>query len=69
MIRREPGYLADGTPAYVHCVDDMDDTPHHMTYPTGYDSRYGWCWLGAPHSEAMHADRVTNYADDSPKGV
>lgn len=57
-VRDEPGYLSGGDRAYTHVVDDRDESPHHHTYPTGYDSRCGWCWLGAPHSEAAHAAKI-----------
>lgn len=36
-----------------------DYSPVHHTYPTGYDSRCGWCWLGVTHSEDEHARKVS----------
>ena len=60
MIRKEPGYLSDGTPAYVHAVDAADTSPRHYTYPTGYDPACGWCWLGAPHTEREHERRIAS---------
>lgn len=35
-----------------------DDTPSHLTYPTGYDGACGWCWLNANHSDAAHAAKL-----------
>ncbi len=57
-IRNEPGHLSSGNPAYTHVLNDTDETPHHATYPTGYKAACGWCWLGAPHSEAAHAAKA-----------
>ncbi len=51
-IRRE----ADRHP--IHVADGADASPVHLTYPRGYDSRCGWCYLNAPHSEAAHAERI-----------
>lgn len=38
----------------MHLAGRDDSTPSHRTYPTGYDSKCSWCWLGAHHSEAAH---------------
>lgn len=37
------------------CTGRDDRSPHHATYPTGYDARCGCCWLNIPHTEAFHA--------------
>lgn len=59
-VRDEPGHLSGGDPAYVHLAGPDDTTPGHVTYPTGYDSRCGWCYLGAPHTTAAHAAKLTS---------
>lgn len=35
-----------------------DTSPRRSTYPTGYDSRCGSCYLGFTHTEDLHAERV-----------
>lgn len=48
---------ADGRPAVIEremCTGPLDDSPHHSTYPTGYDSACSCCWLNIPHTEAKH---------------
>lgn len=56
--RTEPGETSDGSPVIVFLAAAGDTSPAHMTYPTGYDSRCGWCWLGANHSDAAHAAKI-----------
>lgn len=51
-------WTSGGYPLVVHVVDQYDDSPNHRTYPRGYDSRCGWCYLGANHSEREHARKV-----------
>lgn len=46
----------------IHLVAADDDSPAHRMYPTGYDHRCSWCWLGAAHSEAAHLASVMAYA-------
>lgn len=58
--REEQGRRLDGAPAFCHVTDSNDESPIHHTYPTGYDSRCGWCWLGYTHSEFEHGRRVGN---------
>lgn len=43
----------------IHLADAHDTSGPHRTYPTGYDSRCGWCWLGANHSENAHKERTS----------
>lgn len=42
----------------VHAAHGDDRSPVHTTYPTGYDERCGWCWLGYAHTDDGHAERV-----------
>jgi len=42
----------------AHAASGSDLSPIHLTYPRGYDPACGWCWLGAPHTEAAHAQEV-----------
>ena len=70
LTRSEPGHLNDGTPAYVHVasVDDFSDAT--CTYGTtrnrDYDSRCGWCYLGAPHSVAAHDQKIDQHRRTDP---
>lgn len=41
-----------------HCAGPKDESAPHRTHPAGYDSRCGWCYLGASHTEALHAAEV-----------
>lgn len=61
-VRKSEGYDGMGREVWSHVTGQDDETPDHMTYPTGYDERCGWCWLGAPHSVGEHARRVADYA-------
>jgi len=58
--RRETYKGDDGEVSYemTHALNGEDMTPPKKTYPTGYDSRCGWCYLNAPHTEAAHDDSV-----------
>lgn len=59
-VRDVPGEITSGGYALViHLAGPNDTSPAHRTYPTGYDSRCGWCYLGANHSIAAHVQRVT----------
>ena len=60
-VRRGPedGRDGMGRPVWVYVTHDGDTSSVHATYPTGYDDRCGWCWLGAAHSEDEHAARVS----------
>lgn len=49
--------LANGTPAYEHCTGPDDHSP---TVVREYDSRCGWCYLGAPHTLAAHVDQIAD---------
>lgn len=58
-VRDHVGEITSGGYALVvHVVNAEDDSPCHSTYRTGYDSRCGWCYLGANHSTAEHARKV-----------
>lgn len=39
----------------THLAGPDDVSAYHHQYPTGYDSRCSWCWLGYSHSEDAHA--------------
>lgn len=45
---------SDGGLDHVHLSGPTDTSPVHSTYPTGYRSGCGWCWLGAPHTADAH---------------
>lgn len=47
---------SDGTGYWL--AGPCDTSGYHATYPTGYDPKCGWCWLGAPHSNDAHAARI-----------
>jgi hypothetical protein len=52
---RTSGPRADGAGDALVWGTARDDTsPAHITYPTGYDSRCSYCWLGQGHTEAAH---------------
>jgi hypothetical protein len=58
-VRFVEGEVTSGGHALaVHLASADDKSPAHMTYPTGYDSRCGWCYLGANHSTAAHAAKI-----------
>ena len=38
-----------------------DTSPIRQTYPTGYDWRCNYCWLGGAHSELAHIESVAAY--------
>lgn len=57
-VRRTDEWTTGGYPLSVHLAGCDDTSPVHRTYPTGYDSRCGWCWLNAPHSGDAHAMKV-----------
>lgn len=42
----------------VHAARIGDTSPTHSTYPTGYDSACGWCWLGAGHTVDAHTAQL-----------
>jgi hypothetical protein len=54
LTRSQDGHLADGTPAYLHIASAQDSSESNRTY----DSRCGWCWLGAPHSTNAHRQKI-----------
>jgi hypothetical protein len=56
--RRSDEYDGLGRRVWVHVTGPDDFSPDHVTYPTGYDERCGWCWLGGAHSVDEHARRV-----------
>lgn len=43
-----------------HLASRRDTSPQHLMYPSGYDSRCIWCWLGYAHSEAAHAAGISS---------
>lgn len=51
-------HVSNGGPLVVHVTGPEDHSPNHATYPRGYDSRCGWCWLGANHSDEEHTRRL-----------
>ena len=51
FVRDEPGYLSNGSPAYVHVAGFGDPSPAIIN---AYDPQCGWCWLHAPHAENAH---------------
>ena len=58
-VRDIPGEtLSGGGGAYLHLAGPDDVSAAHVTYPRGYDSRCGWCYLGAPHTADAHAAKV-----------
>jgi hypothetical protein len=59
-IRRAAGLLSGGGAAYDHVASATDATPTFV----GYRSACGWCYLGAPHSEAAHALKLA----EQPEG-
>lgn len=59
--RRGDGYDGMGRRVWVHVTGPDDVSPDHVTYPTGYDERCGWCWLGGAHSDAEHDRRVSEH--------
>ena len=56
--RVERGWCRYDEHGHLHVLSRDDHTPEHHMYPSGYDSRCGMCWLGAPHSDALHEDRI-----------
>jgi hypothetical protein len=44
----------------IHLAGREDTSEAHRTYPIGYDSRCGWCYLGANHSEDAHQEGITS---------
>ena len=61
-VRKGEGYDGLGRRYWVRVTDPEDASPVHTTYPTGYDDRCGWCWLGAAHSDREHDARVARSA-------
>lgn len=67
-LDRSTGWVRDhvgeitsgGYPLTVHVTHDGDTSPIHIKYPTGYSSDCDWCYLGANHSDAAHADKVAH---------
>ena len=57
-VRKGEGRDGMGRPVWEYVTGPEDVSDGHTTYPTGYDDRCGWCWLGAPHSEDEHVARV-----------
>ena len=43
---------------HVHATSHDDTSGYHQTYPTGYDPRCSWCWLGYPHTENAHREYI-----------
>lgn len=59
-VRVVPGeILSGGNGAYLHLAGPDDASGAHATYPRGYDSRCGWCYLGAPHTDDAHTAKVS----------
>lgn len=44
----------DGAVSGTHSTGPTDCSPRHLCGGAGYDSRCGWCWLGASHTEDEH---------------
>lgn len=42
------------------CTGKGDASPRRSTYPTGYDSKCSACYLGATHTEDLHAAKVAS---------
>jgi hypothetical protein len=61
-VRRGEGYDGMGRRYWIRVTDSEDVSPVHTSYPTGYDERCGWCWLGAAHSDQEHGARVARAA-------
>jgi len=54
----EADRCSDGAIRATHCTGPEDTSPVHSTYPTGYDSRCGWCYLNANHTQDEHRANV-----------
>jgi hypothetical protein len=54
-VRHGAGVLSDGTPEYMFIVGPDDRSPY--TPSSEYRSECGLCYLGAPHSVALHETR------------
>ena len=54
IVRHDPGEYVG-----IRVVDRNDRSPAHSSYPTGYDSRCGYCWLGGAHSVNYHTQEVS----------
>lgn len=52
--------LADGTGSYAFCLSGADETP--TVLGSDYDQGCGHCWLGSPHSQALHDYRMARTA-------
>ena len=51
------GKTSDGKPHVMEgrwSTGPGDTSPPKVTYPTGYDSRCSWCFLGHAHTELAH---------------
>ena len=47
------------------CVDRYDGSRVHSTYPTGYNSRCGLCYLNFGHTVDAHNQRIAAYEAQS----
>jgi hypothetical protein len=54
---------ADGQFYRVWRANSQDTSPTHHTYPTGYDSRCGHCWLNHSHSEEAHQQQIADHPE------
>ena len=60
--RLERGWVRRGEDGHpVHVLDDADRSPVHHTYPRGYDSDCGYCYLNATHSVRRHVRSVNEH--------
>lgn len=44
--------------SYLHAAGRDDVSNSHSMYPFGYDSRCGWCFLGAGHTDEAHDQKL-----------
>ena len=56
--RLERSWVRSEAGSSIHVTGPTDTSPYHFQYPSGYDSRCGWCYLNAPHSEAAHLQKI-----------
>lgn len=63
-LPRDPGvmqvrtWLEDGSTHTFHAASMDDRSDVKATYPRGYDSRCGWCYLNADHTVDAHTKSV-----------
>ena len=56
--RLDRSWVRNDADGHTHVTGPDDVSAAHRTYPTGYNAKCGWCWLGAPHSADVHTDRT-----------